>query len=55
MTTLLVDAGATLKTAVIATLLCRIATLWFAVLIGVVAASAIEMSAAVRKSAQVTS
>lgn len=55
MTTLLVDAGATLKTAVIATLLCRIATLWFAVLIGVVAAWAIEMSAAVRKSAQVTS
>ena len=54
MTTLLVDSGAALKTAVIATLLCRIATLWFAVVIGVVAASVIEMSAAVRRSAQVT-
>lgn len=55
MTTLLVDTGATLKTALIATLLCRIATLWFAVLLGVAAASAIEMSAAMRKSAQAIS
>jgi glycosyltransferase 2 family protein len=54
MTTLLVDTGASLKTAVIATILCRIATLWFAVLLGVVAASAVEMSTAGRKSAQVT-
>jgi uncharacterized protein (TIRG00374 family) len=43
MTTLLVDAGATLKVAVIATLLCRLATLWFAVIIGVGAASALEI------------
>ncbi len=43
MTTLLVAHGAPLRTAVIATLLCRIATLWFAVLIGVAASAAIEM------------
>jgi len=45
MSTLLVEAGATLKTAVIATMLCRLATLWFAVLIGVMAASIIELKA----------
>jgi uncharacterized protein (TIRG00374 family) len=44
MSTLLVEAGAPLKTAVIATVLCRLATLWFAVLIGVIAASATEFS-----------
>lgn len=37
MTSLLVKGGAPLATAVIATLLCRLATLWFAVLIGIVA------------------
>jgi uncharacterized protein (TIRG00374 family) len=43
MTTLLAQAsGAAISTAVIATLLCRLATLWFAVLIGVGAAWAIE-------------
>jgi uncharacterized protein (TIRG00374 family) len=44
MTTLLVERGATLQVAIIATLLCRLATLWFAVLIGVGAASAVELS-----------
>jgi len=44
MTTLLVERGATLRVAIIATLLCRLATLWFAVLLGVGAASAIELS-----------
>jgi hypothetical protein len=43
MTALLVEQGAATRTAVIATLLCRLATLWFAVLIGVVAATAIEL------------
>jgi uncharacterized protein (TIRG00374 family) len=43
MTTLLVQAsGTAVGSAVIATLLCRLATLWFAVLIGVGAAWAIE-------------
>ncbi len=42
MSALLVDQGASLKIAVIATLLCRLATLWFAVLLGVGALSAIE-------------
>jgi len=37
MTTLLVGSGASLADAVIATLLCRIATLWFAVIIGLLA------------------
>jgi glycosyltransferase 2 family protein len=44
MTTLLVERGATLRVAIIATLLCRLATLWFAVLLGVGAASAVELS-----------
>lgn len=44
MTALLVERGAGLKTAIIATLLCRLATLWFAVLLGVGAASLIEVS-----------
>ena len=45
MTTLLVARGAPLPTAVIATLLCRLATLWFAVLIGLVAAAILETQA----------
>jgi uncharacterized protein (TIRG00374 family) len=44
MTTLLVERGATLRVAIIATLLCRLATLWFAVIIGILAASAVELS-----------
>lgn len=44
MTTLLVEQGAPLRTAIIATLLCRLATLWFAVAIGVAAASAVELT-----------
>ena len=42
MTTLLVSHGAPLRAAIIATLLCRIATLWFAVVIGIAAAMSIE-------------
>jgi uncharacterized protein (TIRG00374 family) len=44
MTTLLVEQGAPLRTAIIATLLCRLATLWFAVIIGVAAASVAELT-----------
>jgi uncharacterized protein (TIRG00374 family) len=43
MTTLLIAQGSPLRTAVIATLLCRIATLWFAVLIGVAASAVVEI------------
>ena len=43
MTSLLVESGASLRTAVVATLLCRLATLWFAVVLGVVAAMGVEM------------
>jgi uncharacterized membrane protein YbhN (UPF0104 family) len=43
MTTLLDAEGAPLRVAVVATLLCRIATLWFAVLIGMSAALTVEM------------
>jgi uncharacterized protein (TIRG00374 family) len=44
MTTLIVQAsGVSVATAVIATLLCRLATLWLAVLIGIVAAWAVEL------------
>jgi uncharacterized protein (TIRG00374 family) len=42
MTTLLVAQDSPLRTAIIATLLCRIATLWFAVLIGVAASAVVE-------------
>jgi uncharacterized membrane protein YbhN (UPF0104 family) len=42
MTTLMLAQGSPLRTAVIATLLCRIATLWFAVLIGVAASAVVE-------------
>jgi uncharacterized protein (TIRG00374 family) len=44
MTTLLVEQGATLRVAIVATLLCRLATLWFAVILGVGAAAGIELS-----------
>jgi uncharacterized protein (TIRG00374 family) len=44
MTTLLVERGTELRVAIIATLLCRLATLWFAVLLGIGAASAVEIS-----------
>jgi uncharacterized membrane protein YbhN (UPF0104 family) len=44
MTTLLVERGTALRVAIIATLLCRLATLWFAVLLGVAAASVVELS-----------
>jgi glycosyltransferase 2 family protein len=44
MTTLLVEQGAPLGSAIIATLLCRLATLWFAVIIGVAAASIVELT-----------
>ncbi len=43
MSALLVNQGASLKTAVIATLLCRLATLWFAVLLGISALSTVEL------------
>ena len=43
MTTLLVAQGAPLQVALVATLLCRIAPLWFAVLIGMAAAVTVEM------------
>ncbi len=43
MTTLLVAQGAPLRVALVATLLCRIATLWFAVLIGMAAAVTVEI------------
>jgi uncharacterized protein (TIRG00374 family) len=48
MTTLLMAYGAPLRTAVVATLLCRIATLWFAVLIGVGASAIVELQMAPR-------
>jgi uncharacterized membrane protein YbhN (UPF0104 family) len=44
MTALLKERGATLGTALIATLLCRLATLWFAVILGAAAATSIELS-----------
>jgi uncharacterized protein (TIRG00374 family) len=43
MTTLLVSRGATVADALIATLLCRLATLWFAVLIGLAATGFMEL------------
>lgn len=44
MTTLLVSQGAPLRVSIIATLLCRVATLWFAVLIGIGAAILTEFA-----------
>jgi len=41
ITALLTEQGATVKTSIIATLLCRLTTLWFAVLIGAAAAAAV--------------
>jgi len=46
MTSLLVARGVSLPVAVIATLLCRLATLWFAVIIGLGAAAVLESTAA---------
>ncbi|HEX4377882.1 MAG TPA: lysylphosphatidylglycerol synthase transmembrane domain-containing protein [Steroidobacteraceae bacterium] len=43
MTTLLVSRGAPLADALIATLLCRLATLWFAVVIGLIAMAQLEL------------
>jgi uncharacterized protein (TIRG00374 family) len=43
MTTLLVQSGAPFKSALLATLLCRLATLWFAVFIGVLAVALVEL------------
>jgi uncharacterized protein (TIRG00374 family) len=48
MTTLLVGHGASLQVAVIATLLCRLATLWFAVLIGFAATAMLELKPSLR-------
>jgi uncharacterized protein (TIRG00374 family) len=45
MTAMLVGSGAPLRDGLIATLLCRVATLWFAVLIGIAAAAAVESTA----------
>src|SRR5208337_4436159 len=44
MTSLLIEQGAPVRAAIIATLLCRLATLWFAVIIGVAAASCVELT-----------
>ena len=49
MTTLLVARGAPFSDAVVATLLCRLATLWLAVLIGLAATGFLESSDAVRR------
>jgi uncharacterized membrane protein YbhN (UPF0104 family) len=43
MTTLLVAQGVPLRVALVATLVCGIATLWFALLIGMAAAITVEM------------
>ncbi|MGO9594060.1 MAG: lysylphosphatidylglycerol synthase transmembrane domain-containing protein [Steroidobacteraceae bacterium] len=48
MTSLLLVQHTSLRTAVVATLLCRIATLWFAVLIGVAASLLVEFQMALR-------
>jgi len=48
MTSLLVGHGSSLAVAVIATLLCRLATLWFAVLIGLAATAVLESSPGLR-------
>jgi uncharacterized protein (TIRG00374 family) len=45
MTSLLVSHGAPLRVSIIATLLCRVATLWFAVVIGIGAAIVTELGA----------
>lgn len=43
MTTLLAAQGAPLHEALVATLLCRVATLWFAVVLGMIAAATVEL------------
>jgi uncharacterized protein (TIRG00374 family) len=43
MTTLLIEFGAPARLALIATLVCRLATLWFAVILGVVATAVVEL------------
>jgi len=43
MTSLLVEQGAPVRVALVAVLLCRLATLWFAVLLGLVATALIEI------------
>lgn len=48
MPALLVAQGVPLATAVIAMLLCRLATLWFAVLLGLIAAAVLEMRPSLR-------
>jgi uncharacterized membrane protein YbhN (UPF0104 family) len=48
MTSLLIAQNASLQTALIATLLCRIATLWFAVLLGIATSAIIEFTSAPR-------
>lgn len=54
MTALLVSQGAPLRTAVIATLLCRIATLWFAVVLGIAATASLELFGRTPKSISAT-
>lgn len=49
MTTLLMAQGAPLRSALVATLLCRIATLWFAVLLGVAASAVAELQLSPRQ------
>ena len=49
MTSLLVSRGAPLSSALIATLLCRLATLWFAVIIGLGAAAILEFKQATQQ------
>ncbi len=53
MTSLLVEQGATLRIAVIAMLLCRLATLWFAVLLGIVSAVGIEFFSQTKRKSRV--
>lgn len=45
MTAMLIGSGAPLRDALIATLLCRVATLWFAVLVGIGAVGLVELTA----------
>jgi uncharacterized protein (TIRG00374 family) len=49
MTSLLVSRGISISGALIATLLCRLATLWFAVIIGLLAAGILELLGAGRR------
>jgi uncharacterized protein (TIRG00374 family) len=49
MSALLVGAGTGVRDAVIATVLCRVATLWFAVLVGIASAGALELAAPLQR------